>query len=151
MNRLALLSVIALSGCAAPPIPVAEMVQEWASYLNRDHVLVPGDTLTVSAFQTPELTQEVVVSPQGSVSLRRLEKPMHAVGRTISDFRASVEEAYDGVAPGVEISINLTRPNPRTVYVAGEVFRPGPLPWASAEAGAKAPRISAVARPYPRP
>ena len=132
MKRVLLAAVCLLaSGCAAPPFPVTEMVQEWASYMNRDHELVPGDVLVVTAFQKPELTQEVVVSAEGAVSLKRLEEPVRATGQTVSAFRAAVQAAYEELVPTVEVSVNLKTPNIKSVYVGGEVRRPAAVPWHS--------------------
>lgn len=132
MRRLLLLlTAFVLGSCAAPPFPVADMVREWAEYMNRDHQLVPGDVLVVTAFQKPELTQEVVVSPHGSINLKRLEKPVRAIDRSVSDFRLSVQDAYAGLDPSIEISVNLKAPNVKAVYVGGEVQRPSAVPWHS--------------------
>ncbi len=127
-----LAALLALASCSvAPPFPVETMVQEWAAYMNSDHVLVPGDQLTISAFDNESLTQEVTVSPSGVVTLRRLPGSLRAAGRTVSEFRGAVEQAYEEILTGVELSINLTNPNPATVFVAGEVYNPGPVPWTS--------------------
>lgn len=133
--NLARTSVVALAvllaGCAAPRFPVAKMVEEWAEYMNRDHVLVPGDILTITAFQEPDLTQEVVVSPEGTVNLKRLAQPVRAVDRKVSDFRADAQRAYAEVLPTVEVSVNLKTPLLKSVYVGGRVRRPIAVPWHS--------------------
>lgn len=119
------------AGCAAPAFDAQGMVREWGSYMQQDHVLVPGDVLAISCFQVPELTQEVVVSPSGSVTLLRLPNSLKAIGRKVSEFRKLVEEAYTQIQPGAEISVNLKTANERSVYVAGEVQDPGAIPWVS--------------------
>ncbi|MEM7204683.1 MAG: polysaccharide biosynthesis/export family protein [Planctomycetota bacterium] len=132
MKRVVLAVLPLLVGCAgAPPVPVEQMVQEWAAFMNRDHLLVPGDVLTISAFQQPELTQEVTVSAEGSVSLTRLANPVRAAGRPVAEFRAAVESSYAELLPSVEVSVNLKKPNVKSVFVAGEVNRPGAVPWSS--------------------
>ena len=125
-------ALLLLAGCgSAPPVNVGKMVQEWSMFMNRDHLLVPGDVLTITAFQMPELTQVVTVSPEGTVSLKRLKKSIRAVDRPVAEFRAEVQRSYADVMPTVEVSINLTKPNLKSVFVSGRVRRPGPVPWSS--------------------
>jgi protein involved in polysaccharide export with SLBB domain len=129
MRRLLPAIALVLSSCAAPEFPVAKMVQEWAEYMNRDHKLEPGDLVEITAFQQPELTQEILISSEGSVSLRRLEKPVRAVGRPVAEFRDEVQRAYAELIPNVEVSVNLKTPRLQSVYVGGEVKTPSAVPW----------------------
>lgn len=130
MRRILLPILLLLPACTtAPPIDSGKMFSEWEGFMNQDHILVPGDALTISAFQLPELTQQVVVSPEGTVTLMRIPQPVRAVGRRVSEFRKACEEAYSQIMPSAEISVNLTQPNVKSVYVAGEVRTAGPVPW----------------------
>jgi polysaccharide export outer membrane protein len=132
MKRLLLLTLgLVLAGCGAPQYPLRAIVQEWADYLQQDHALVPGDVLTISVWEFPDLTQEVTVTPTGTVNLKRIAEPVRAVGLTMARFRKSVEDLYKPLVANAEVSVTLKTPSVQTVFVMGEVTRPGVIPWTS--------------------
>lgn len=140
MRRLALAtSLLALASCSsAPPFDAIAVVKEWAEFMNRDHMLIPGDELTITVGDVTNLTQTVVVSAEGTVSLRQLPDSVRAVGRTVRQFREAAQEAYRKVNLEDIVSVNLTKPSTHSIYVAGEVRDPGALPWTSSMTMAKA-------------
>ena len=139
MNARSLLGLLLLTGCAsAPPFDAGQMLREWEGFMNQDHVLVPGDLLSVTVYQFPELAQKVIVSPEGTVTMMRLAQPVKAVGRKVSEFRKACEDAYAQVMPASEVSINLDTPNQKSVYVAGEVRNAAAVPWSSSLTAARA-------------
>jgi polysaccharide export outer membrane protein len=129
LGALALWLLFGTAACSAPPFDTDRMVSEWAEYMQRDYVLRPGDTVTVTVYQNEDLTQEVVVSPLGTVNLRRLAEPFRASDLTIGGFRAKVQQAYAAVVNDAEVSVTLTQVSASSVYVAGEVRRAGPIAW----------------------
>jgi protein involved in polysaccharide export with SLBB domain len=135
MKRLLLQALglvpLLLAGCGAPQYPLRAVVQEWADYLQQDHALVPGDVLTITVLDVPDLAQEVTISPTGTANLRRIAEPVRAVGLTMARFRKTVEELYARVQAGAEVSVALKTPSVQTVFVMGEVSRPGVIPWTS--------------------
>ena len=136
-SRRLVLPVLALLSCSigcasAPPFDAAAMVQEWAAFMQRDYVLRPGDSINVTAYGNPQfevLAQQVIVSPNGTVSLIRLPRELRAEGLSISGFRQVVQQAYSEVFINIEINVNLVEAALSTVYVAGEVQDPGPVPY----------------------
>jgi polysaccharide export outer membrane protein len=152
MKRPLLALTAALAGCSsAPPFDAQAVVQEWVAYMNQDHTLVPGDVIDVAATQNPDLTQRVVVSAEGAVSLRRLEHPVQGAGKTMAQFRQDVQEAYGRAQNPGEISVTLNQPSLKTVYVIGEVEDSGPVPWHEqmtlAKAVAAAGYVKVTAKP----
>ncbi len=111
---------------------------EWAAYMQRDYVLRAGDRLAV---HIPELSsaqgevkdavQEVVVSPTGTIDLRRLPGPLQVAGRSMGAARTTVLEAYKvaGVLTDPTVSVTLTEAAVQSIYVCGEVHGPGPIPY----------------------
>ena len=117
-------------GCSsAPPFDAQAVVAEWAAYMDRDYVLRPGDRLSVTAYQMPELTQEIRVGPNGQVSLLRLEQPVSANGKTVQQFRREVQELYGARFRNAELSLVLLEAAVNSVYVAGEVHHAGAIPF----------------------
>lgn len=137
MKRLAI-ALLLTAGCSAPPFPVQDMVKEWAAYLERDHALIPGDVLSVTVWQNPELTQEVTVAPEGAVNLLRIDEPVRAVGLSTAQFRHKVEELYLRKFPNAQVSVSLKTPSVQTVFVLGEVRDAGVFPWTASMSLSKA-------------
>lgn len=137
MKRFAI-ALLLTAGCSAPPFPVQDMVKEWAAYLERDHNLIPGDVLTISVWRDEELAQEVTVSPEGTVNLRRIDEPVRAVGLSTAQFRQRVEELYTRLLPTAEVSVSLKEPSTQTIFVMGEVNDAGVFPWTSSMSLSKA-------------
>lgn len=126
-----------LSSCtSAPPFDARAIATEWVAYMQRDYVLRPGDRLSVSVEQLaatdgPRDSQEVVVSPTGTIDLRQLQGPLQVGGKSVGAMRTLVVDAYKQIFTVSEprVSVSLTEAATQSVYVCGEVFRPGPVPY----------------------
>ena len=97
--------------------------------MDQDYILRGGDKITVSIFNNEELSQELIVAPNGMVALKRLPNPLRASGKTIGAFRREVQAAYAKFLNNPEVTVSLTEAALRSVYVAGEVKQPGPVPY----------------------
>jgi polysaccharide export outer membrane protein len=64
------------------------------------------------------------VSPNGTVQLPALGS-VPAQGLTLTELRSEVEARYAEIVPGVEVTPVLLEHAPRSVYVLGEVAKPG--------------------------
>lgn len=136
--RLACLTApLLFAACsAAPPADVARMAQEWSEYMQRDYVLRPGDRLRIHIEPDVDndLDQEVIIPPQGVVYLRKLEAGIRAVDISIGAFREEVRRAYaESVikTPPPRITVTFLEVGAKSIYVTGEVFRPGPVPYSA--------------------
>ena len=131
--QVLMLAVSCLPGCVgAPPFDPVAMAQEWAAYMQRDYILSPGDTIVVNAYpevQFVELTQEVRISPNGTVNLIRLPRDLRAAGLSVSGFTQQVQQAYAEIYPTTEISVSLIEAAVQSIFVVGEIGRSGPIPY----------------------
>ncbi|MFY9342332.1 MAG: polysaccharide biosynthesis/export family protein [Planctomycetota bacterium] len=127
-----------LAACSsAPPFDAKAVATEWAAYMQRDYVLRAGDRLAIRVDQLSSTEgavndnlQEVVVSPTGTIDLRRLPVPLPVAGKSVGAARTLILEAYkNGVLVNPSVSVTLTEAATQSVYVCGEVFRAGPLPY----------------------
>jgi protein involved in polysaccharide export with SLBB domain len=126
-----------LAACAAPPFDAKAIATEWAAYMQRDYVLRPGDRLSVrveglsgGAGDERANVQEVVVSPTGTIDLRQLTGPLVVGGKSVGSMRTQVIEAYTQLGfTGPRVGVSLTEAAAQSVYVCGEVFRPGPVAY----------------------
>ena len=92
---------------------------------DEEYVIGPGDVLMVRVWGDEDLTQDVMVAPDGSFRFPLIGE-VKAAGKTIEDVRkVMTNRLADGylVDPQVEIGIRAYRS--RRVYVLGEVVRPG--------------------------
>jgi polysaccharide export outer membrane protein len=95
--------------------------------LPTDYVIGVDDLLSVVFWKEKDLSAEVVVRPDGKISLPMLND-VPAVGMTPEQLAKSIEQAALKFVrdPGATVMVKEVRS--RKVYVVGEVGRPGPFP-----------------------
>jgi protein involved in polysaccharide export with SLBB domain len=95
----------------------------------RDYRVRPGDQLDIKFFYQPELNDQVIVRPDGHLSMQ-LVSDIKAEGLTIPELTNQITAAYSGELRQPQISIILRATGAR-IYIDGEVNRPGPLVYLS--------------------
>jgi polysaccharide export outer membrane protein len=104
---------------AAPSSSVAEML---------DYRIGVGDVLAVLFWRDKDLSAEVVVRPDGIITLPVLNE-VEAVGLTTEELRERVaEKALKFVAQPPVVSVVVRQIHSRSVYITGRVLRPGTYP-----------------------
>lgn len=125
--------VLLSAACAgAPPFDAKAVALEWAAYMQRDYVLRANDRLTVRVepLDSGDAVQEVVVSPSGSIDLRRLPGPLHVAGKSVGAARTLILQAYkEQFTNEPTVFVSLTEATAQSIYVCGEVRAPGPVPY----------------------
>lgn len=122
---LLVLAVAALgSGCAAKKLqpPPAETAKPLERYL-----LGRSDRLAVKFFYTPELNEEVVVRPDGRISLQ-LVGDVPAAGRTPVQVAEDLRRLYQPFVQVRDVAVIVREPASAKAYVGGEVYQPTMLP-----------------------
>ena len=89
---------------------------------NQEYRLRVGDEIEVKFFMSPELNQDVIVRPDGRISLQLLDD-VAAVGLTPMDLDRIVTEGYRTELRDPEITVIVKRLAAK-VYVGGEVRQP---------------------------
>jgi polysaccharide export outer membrane protein len=83
------------------------------------------DVVNVQVFKHPELTQSVPVSPNGTISLFKLDKPMLAVCKTetelANDIAAELKRTW---LVNPVVSVSVPTPQSQSVAVIGAVEKP---------------------------
>lgn len=119
-----------LSGCGSAIVPVesARSVQELPPppAIPPEYLLQAGDTLDMKLLDNPELNEQVLVRPDGRVSLPMAPELM-AGGRTVAALRDDVTTAYGRDLVSPRVSLILRSFIGARVYVGGEVNQPGEL------------------------
>lgn len=129
-----LLALWAAACSSAPPFDAKAVATEWAAYMQRDYVLRAGDQLAIRVVVSeaaPDVqdVQEVMVSPTGTIDLRRLPSSLSVSGRSVGAVRTMVLDAYKTQFNEPTVSVTLTQASAQSVYVCGEVTRPGPVAY----------------------
>jgi len=87
----------------------------------------PGDRARVSFLLTPELNEQVLVAPDGTVSLRAAGR-LNAAGLTTSELERGVAEASRRTLTNPIVTVGLDEAGAAVAYVGGQVRRAGAYP-----------------------
>jgi protein involved in polysaccharide export with SLBB domain len=92
-----------------------------------EYRLQKGDVISVVFYGNPEMDQEVIVKPDGKISLF-LVGQVEAEGLTLTELESRVEAEYSTQMKEPEIRLTTERFLGYSVYVGGEVAEPGAYP-----------------------
>lgn len=116
-----LLSVaLAAFGCASPP---KDALQEGQA-VPKDFLLGPEDVLDVVVWRNQDLSKQVVVRPDGLISLP-LIGDVRASGLTAEQLVQRIGERLKEFKESPSVSVSVREVNSYQVYVLGEVAKPG--------------------------
>lgn len=108
------------------PVPVASTA-EVNNPVPQDYVIGEADVLRISVWKEPELSQTVVVRPDGNISLplvREIKasglKPMQLQDQLVARLRAFVVDP--------QVAVTVTEVHSKNVYITGEVGKAGAYP-----------------------
>lgn len=90
-----------------------------------DYVIGPDDVLAVVFWREKDLSAEVVVRPDGMITLP-LVNDLKAAGLTTDQLRAAVVEAAGRFVEDPSATIVVKQINSRRIFITGQVGRPGP-------------------------
>lgn len=123
---LCMLAVL-LGGCAPEPlVPKSPFptLAERPARVTRAYHMGPGDVLQIAFYRHPELDREVIIRPDGRISLPAIGE-VEAVGRTPGELSSVLTDAYKNELARPNITVIVASMAPRPVFVGGEVQRPG--------------------------
>jgi polysaccharide export outer membrane protein len=103
--------------------------------------------LTVSVWKEQDLQSEVLVRPDGGLSLP-LVGDLQAAGRSVSELRALVGERLQKYIPDPSVSIAVRQLGGNRIYVLGRVNRPGEFPFSKAIDVMQALSLAGGATPF---
>lgn len=89
----------------------------------------PGDVLLVSVWKEQDLSQEVLVRPDGGLSFP-LVGDVNANGKSIAALREEFTERLKRYLPTPVVTVAVKSIGGNHVYVVGKVQRPGEFPFA---------------------
>lgn len=110
------------------PVPVhAGQAAEPTPSIPADYVIGPGDILSVVFWRDNEMSLEVVVRPDGKISMPLLYD-VDASGLTPEQLRKRLSEAASELIEAPNVAVVVKAINSRFVYITGKVGKPGPYP-----------------------
>lgn len=92
-----------------------------------DYVIGTDDVLTIVFWREKDLSAEVVVRPDGKVSLPLLNE-VPAAGLTPEQLRLEVTEAAAQLIEEPTVTVIVKQINSRKVFITGQIAKPGPYP-----------------------
>ncbi len=116
-------------GAAAPqviPAPKGAVVPQPVT-LPPDYVIGADDVLLVIFRREKDLSAEVVVRPDGRITLPLLND-IQAAGLTTAQLRDKVTEEGKRFVEDPSVTIVVKQVNSRKVFITGQVNKPGPYP-----------------------
>jgi polysaccharide export outer membrane protein len=89
------------------------------------YVIGADDVLTIRVWQDEKMSGDVLVRPDGKVTLA-LVNDIQAAGLTPDQFRLALTAAAEKFIEGPTVNVTVKQINSRRIYVQGAVNKPGP-------------------------
>src|SRR5579863_1191065 len=103
----------------------AEAAQEPAAA--SDYVIGADDTLHISVWKEPDLSETLPVRPDGKISMPLLND-ITAAGLTFLVKNTATTEKLKKYIADPRVTVVVTAMNSRRIFVTGEVLHSGPMP-----------------------
>jgi len=91
-----------------------------------DYVIGADDTLHISVWKEPDLTETLPVRPDGKISMPLLND-ITAAGLTPLQLKDSITEKLKKYIADPRVTVVVTGMNSRRIFVTGEVLHTGPM------------------------
>nr|WP_321467013.1 polysaccharide biosynthesis/export family protein [uncultured Desulfobulbus sp.] len=88
------------------------------------YVIGPGDVLSISVWQNPDLTRVVPVLPDGTISFPLLGELMVS-DLSVTQLTKKLKDELEPYTPDPQLSVEVQQTRSLVIYVIGKVNRPG--------------------------
>lgn len=112
---------------AGKPAPEKTIIVKPATETAADYAIGPGDVLEISVWKNQDLTRQVVVLPDGTITFPLVGRFM-AGGKSVAQLKTEMEKKISRYVAEPDLSIIVQQVNSMVVYVIGKVNRPGHIP-----------------------
>jgi polysaccharide export outer membrane protein len=123
---------ILVTACVAAVLVVAggcfqkEVQPEWMSVPTTEFLIGPEDVLLVNVWRNQELSKEVIVRPDGKISLP-LIGDITAAGLTAQALSKHIADSLAEFMSAPTVSVQVKEINSYHIFVVGEVGKPGKI------------------------
>jgi polysaccharide export outer membrane protein len=111
---------------SAAPTNTKSSDEVQASNVAPDYVIGADDTLHISVWKEPDLTETLPVRPDGKISMPLLND-ITAAGLTPLKLRDEITERLKKYIADPRVTVVVTGMNSRRVFATGEVLHTGPM------------------------
>ena len=111
-----------------PPAPTSVPGVPGAPAAPADYLLAADDVLGIKVVNFPDLTTEVTVSPDGTITVPLLS-PLPVTGRTTTDVARRLARQWDDYVVHPSVSVSLVRKRTQNVLAYGSVARAGTIEY----------------------
>jgi len=114
----------------AGPDTRANGAEKFQLIVTRDYIIGPEDVLEISVWKNQDLSKVVAVRPDGRISLPLIGEAT-AVGRTPAQLTEEISAKLKEYKENPQVSIVVKEVNSYSIFVLGEVSKPGRYPLKS--------------------
>jgi polysaccharide biosynthesis/export protein len=111
----------------AKPNALGEKIVGGGPVTDNAYVIGAEDVLNISVWHEAELTRQLIVRPDGKVTLP-LVGELTAAGLTLPQLGGAITEGLKKYINSPEVTVSVQAVNSKKYYIQGEVMRPGPYP-----------------------
>jgi polysaccharide export outer membrane protein len=111
---------LSFTGCA----PTVTQVREYES--PSEFLLGPEDVLEIAVWKNQDLTKTVIIRPDGLISMP-IVGDIQAAGLSANELAQRIAERLRQFVQNPAVSVNVKELNSYSVFVVGEVLKPGKL------------------------
>ncbi|MBK7424472.1 MAG: polysaccharide biosynthesis/export family protein [Propionivibrio sp.] len=126
------LSIVMTTGCASvnypvPPLPSREEAPAYYKpAVEKDYRLQVSDALAIRSFFEPQLNQEMVVRPDGRISVLLIGE-LSVAGMRPEDLALKIRESYRRMVGSTDVTVAVTRSVGMNIFLSGEIKSPSLL------------------------
>ena len=124
---LVLFSGMVPMGIAAEPVAGQPRPPQPVSHAGPEYRLGPEDQIKVSVWENTQLTLDLVVRPDGKISMPLIQD-VTAAGRTTIELAAQIRQKLTTFLKEPQVSVIVLQINAPKFFVIGNVLRPGTYP-----------------------
>ena len=124
LKYILILITLLVAGCAGRSktitLPTTPIVYKQGQ---EAYLLQPGDNLDIKFYYNPELNENVIIRPDGKISLQIIDE-IHAAGLTPAQLDEALTKAYSSQLKQPKITVIVKSFGGQRIYVGGEVKSP---------------------------
>src|SRR2546427_4186697 len=106
------------------PDALAKAAEKSPLIVTQDYIIGPEDVLEISVWKNQDLSKVVAVRPDGRISLPLIGE-VNAVGKTPAQLTEEISAKLKEYKENPQVSIVVKEVNSYSVFVLGEVAKPG--------------------------
>jgi polysaccharide biosynthesis/export protein len=107
------------------PVSTSVHAEPPKSQLNLSaYKLAPGDVLEVTVWKEEDLHKQIIIAPDGTISLPLVET-ITAAGKTTTELKQIISEKLASYMTDPAVTVSLIKNDGNTIFVIGKVNRPG--------------------------